>query len=93
MAGLQESLLELWYSERLYDDVRERQWQHLARSCLLASNVVPEFSGVAIRMGKPVADVILGVRQGDPVVDQALAQWCQIAKVLGIEVVVVPPRE
>ena len=43
---------------------------------------VPEFTGVAIRMGKPVADVILGVREGDPVADKALAQWCQIAKVL-----------
>ncbi len=43
---------------------------------------VPEFTGVAIRMGKPVADVILGVREGDAVADNELARWCQIAKVL-----------
>jgi L-arabinose isomerase len=43
---------------------------------------VPEFTGVAIRMGHPVADVILGVRQGDAVADAELARWCQIAKVL-----------
>ena len=43
---------------------------------------VPEFMGVAIRMGHPVADVILGVREGDPVADQEIARWCQIAKVL-----------
>lgn len=43
---------------------------------------VPEFTGVAIRMGKPVADVILGVREGDPEADGEIAKWCQIAKVL-----------
>jgi hypothetical protein len=43
---------------------------------------VPEFTGVAIRMGHPVADVILGVREGDPAADGELSKWCQIAKVL-----------
>ena len=43
---------------------------------------VPEFTGVAIRMGKPVADVILGVREGDPVADKALAQWCREQRAL-----------
>ena len=43
---------------------------------------VPEFTGVAIRMGRPVADVILGVRQGDAAADAAIAQWCSIARVL-----------
>ena len=43
---------------------------------------VPEFTGVAIRMGKPVADVILGVREGDAAADRELARWCQIAKAL-----------
>jgi len=43
---------------------------------------VPEFMGVAIRMGHPVADVILGVREGDAKADQEVAKWCQIAKVL-----------
>jgi L-arabinose isomerase len=43
---------------------------------------VPEFTGVAIRLGKPVADVILGVREGDAAADRALEQWCRIARVL-----------
>ena len=43
---------------------------------------VPEFTGVAIRMGRPVADVILGVREGDAEADAEIAKWCQIAKVL-----------
>ncbi len=43
---------------------------------------VPEFTGVAIRMGRPVADVILGVREGDALADGEIARWCQIAKVL-----------
>ena len=43
---------------------------------------VPEFTGVAIRMGRPVADVVLGVREGDAEADRELAKWCQIAKVL-----------
>ncbi len=43
---------------------------------------VPEFMGVAIRMGKPAPPVIIGMRENDPVADRELAQWCQIAKVL-----------
>lgn len=43
---------------------------------------VPEFTGVAIRMGHPVADVILGVLEGDSAADADVAKWCQIAKVL-----------
>lgn len=43
---------------------------------------VPEFTGVAIRMGRPVADVILGVREGDAAADAEISRWCQIAKAL-----------
>lgn len=43
---------------------------------------VPEFTGVAIRYGRPVQDVILGSLFDDPVAANALEQWCQIAKVL-----------
>lgn len=43
---------------------------------------VPEFTGVAVRMGKPVADVIIGVREGDAAADAEIAKWCRIAKVL-----------
>ena len=43
---------------------------------------VPEFTGVAIRMGKKPPPVILGTLEGDPEADAEIAQWCQIAKVL-----------
>ena len=43
---------------------------------------VPEFTGVAIRMGRPPPDVILGHLHDDPVADAEVADWCQIAKVL-----------
>ncbi len=42
---------------------------------------VPEFTGVAVRMGRPVADVVIGRLDGDAVADAALAQWCRIAHV------------
>ena len=43
---------------------------------------VPEFAGVAARMGKRIPDVILGTLEGDPEVDAEIAQWCAIARVL-----------
>ena len=43
---------------------------------------VPEFTGVAIRMGKKVHDVIIGSLYDDPVAKAELAEWCDIAKVL-----------
>ncbi len=43
---------------------------------------VPEFTGVAIRMGKKPPEVILGMLQDDPIADAEIAQWCDIAKVL-----------
>jgi len=42
---------------------------------------VPEFTGVAIRMGKPVADVIVGMLENDAEADRRIAQWCRIAHV------------
>ena len=42
---------------------------------------VPEFTGVAIRMGKPVDDVIIGMLEGDEKADSAIAEWCRIAHV------------
>ena len=42
---------------------------------------VPEFTGVAIRMGKPVADVIIGMLEDDAVADERIAEWCRIAHV------------
>ncbi len=43
---------------------------------------VPEFTGVAIRMGKQVADVIIGHLYEDEDATKELARWCDIAKVL-----------
>ena len=43
---------------------------------------VPEFTGVAIRMGKKPPPVILGTLDGDPEADAEIAGWCRIARVL-----------
>ncbi len=43
---------------------------------------VPEFAGVAVRMGKPVPDVIIGTLEDDPDADAEIGRYCQIAKVL-----------
>jgi L-arabinose isomerase len=43
---------------------------------------VPEFTGVAIRMGRKPPPCILGTMEDDPVVDAELKSWCGIAKVL-----------
>ena len=43
---------------------------------------VPEFTGVAIRMGKRVADVIIGMLYNDPKSAADVREWCEIAKVL-----------
>lgn len=43
---------------------------------------VPEFTGVAIRMGRPPPPVVLGTLHDDPCVASELAEWCQVAKVL-----------
>ena len=43
---------------------------------------VPEFTGVAIRMGRPAPPVVLGMLDDDPVAESELAEWCRIARVL-----------
>ncbi len=43
---------------------------------------VPEFTGVAIRMGKKINDVIIGGLYGDKQAEKEVAEWCDIAKVL-----------
>ena len=42
---------------------------------------VPEFTGVAARMGKPVSDVIIGMLENDVEADRRIRQWCGIAHV------------
>lgn len=43
---------------------------------------VPEFTGVALRMGKQPPPVILGTLEDDPQADSEIAEWCAIARVL-----------
>lgn len=43
---------------------------------------IPEFTGVAVRLGKRVNDVILGTLENDPDVPVQIAEWCSIAHVL-----------
>lgn len=43
---------------------------------------VPEFTGVAVRMGRPAPPLILGMMENDPVAEAELAEWCQLARVL-----------
>lgn len=43
---------------------------------------VPEFTGVAIRLGKKVNDVIIGTLYDDKEAQAEITKWCDIAKVL-----------
>lgn len=43
---------------------------------------VPEFTGVAVRLGKKIEDVIIGCLYGDTEAEKEVAKWCDIAKVL-----------
>ena len=43
---------------------------------------VPEFTGVAVRMGRKPPPVVLGTLHDDPIADAEIAEWCNLAKVL-----------
>jgi L-arabinose isomerase len=43
---------------------------------------VPEFTGVAVRMGRKAPPLIVGVRENDAQADAEIAKWCSIAHVL-----------
>lgn len=43
---------------------------------------VPEFTGVAARMGKPIPPVILGTLENDPVAAAEIADWLAVADAL-----------
>lgn len=43
---------------------------------------LPEFAGVAVRMGKKIPDVIIGTLFDDPYVDLAIDEYCRIARVM-----------
>jgi L-arabinose isomerase len=43
---------------------------------------IPEFLGVAIRMGKRPPEVVLGTLHNDPAADADLRDWCDVARAL-----------
>lgn len=43
---------------------------------------LPEFTGVAVRMGKKVPDTIIGTLHDDPAADSEIEDYCRIARVL-----------
>ncbi|WP_114750194.1 L-fucose/L-arabinose isomerase family protein [Pleomorphovibrio marinus] len=43
---------------------------------------LPEFAGVAVRMGKPMPEMIIGTLHDDPESDKSIAEYCRIAAVL-----------
>lgn len=43
---------------------------------------LPEFTGVAVRMGKKAPDVIIGTLHDDPAAEAEIAEYCNIARVL-----------
>ncbi len=43
---------------------------------------LPEFAGVAVRMGRPVPPMVIGKLQGDGLADAEVTKWCRIARVL-----------
>lgn len=61
------------------DYFRASTRMQLENDCVCA---VPEFTGVAERLGHPVEGVVLGKLYDDPQVAAALDGWCRIARVL-----------
>ncbi|MCQ2413293.1 MAG: L-fucose/L-arabinose isomerase family protein [Clostridia bacterium] len=61
------------------DYTKANTFMQLENDCICS---VPEFIGVAKRFGKKIHDVIIGCLYGDEKVKAALAEWCDIAKVL-----------
>lgn len=43
---------------------------------------LPEFAGVATRMGKNIPDIIIGTLQNDHLVEKEIKEYCAIAKVM-----------
>jgi L-arabinose isomerase len=43
---------------------------------------LPEFAGVAVRLGRPMPNMVIGMLEGDAAADREIATWCQVARVL-----------
>lgn len=61
------------------DYTRANTREQLENDCICS---VPEFTGVAVRMGRRVSDVIIGTLYGDNAAQAEIGEWCDIAKVL-----------
>ncbi len=61
------------------DYSRANTREQLENDCICS---VPEFTGVAVRMGKKISDVIIGTLYGDGNAAAEIGEWCDIAKVL-----------
>lgn len=65
--------------DRALDYGRASTYQQLYNDDICA---LPEFAGVAARMGKRIPDVIIGTLYNDPEVAAAVDTYCKIARVL-----------
>ena len=54
-------------------------WKQLYNDDLCS---VPEFTGVAVRYGRPVCDCVIGMLEGDARAAEEVRQWCAVARVL-----------
>jgi len=64
---------------RALDYARATTYMQLANDNICS---LPEFAGVAVRMGKPVPPSIIGTLHDDPEAQAEVAEWCDVAKVL-----------
>lgn len=67
--------------QKALDYERATTRMQLENDCICA---VPEFVGVAQRMGKPIADVILGCLSDDIKADAQLAEWGKLRRYYGL---------
>ncbi len=65
--------------ENALDYTKASTYLQLQNDCICS---VPEFTGVAIRLGNPIADTVIGTLYGDDAADADIREWCEIAKVL-----------
>lgn len=65
--------------EKAMDYARASTWRQLYNDDVCS---LPEFAGVALRMGRQVPDMIIGTLHDDPQADQEIATYCRIAQVL-----------
>jgi L-arabinose isomerase len=65
--------------------LRALDYAHATTHMQLANDnicALPEFAGVAVRMGKPVPPTVIGTLRGDPAATAEIAEWCNVARVL-----------